>query len=162
MKKPISKDSVLDIGFYGGLVIKAASSLVEFLGGILMLVLSHDWLNHLIMIISASELSEDPKDMVMNTLIRLGQNLSISSQHSVAIYLLLHGITKLTVIWLLLKKKLWAYPLAVGVFGLFVMYEMYSYFHTRSVLLQINVIVDIAIIVMVVLEYKHLKVDEVK
>lgn len=162
MKKTISKDSVVNIGFYGGLVIKAVSSFVELIGGILMILLSHDWLNHLIIMISISELSEDPKDVVMNGLIRLGQDLSISSQHSVAAYLMMHGITKLSVIILLLKKKLWAYPLAVGVFGIFIIYEVYSYLHNRSVLLLMNVIVDIAIVVMVILEYKHLKVDEVK
>ena len=71
--------------------------------------------------------------------------------------MLLHGTTKLVVIWLLLKKKLWAYPLAVVVFGLFIAFEIYKYIPGPSVLLLLIIIIDAAMIVMIVLEYKQLK-----
>lgn len=92
----------------------------------------------------------------------MGQNFSISTQHSVAAYMLLHGTTKLVVIWLLLTKKLWAYPFAVVVFALFIAYEMYSYMHSLSVLMFMMVIIDIAIVVMIILEYNHLKISKIK
>ena len=160
MNRSINKETLINVGFYGGLVIKAITSLLEFFSGFMMIVLSHDWLDQLIRLVASSELSEDPKDIVMNYLINLGQNFSISKQHAVAFYLLLHGATKLVVILLLLKKKLWAYPFAVGVFGLFITYEIYGYLHSHSILLLLNVIIDIVIIIMVVLEYFNLKQKE--
>lgn len=160
MKKSFDKDAVIKIGFYGGLAIKAIDAMIEFFGGLFLLILSHDWINRLIHFIAIPELREDPKDRIMNYFITLGQNFSISSQYTVAIYMLLHGATKLTVIWLLLKKKLWAFPLAVFVFGLFIAYELYSYMHSQSVLLLLLIIIDAAMIVMIILEYKRLKVEK--
>lgn len=157
MKKPINKDTIINIGFYSGLAIKALNALVEFIGGLLMIVLNHEGLNRMIRLIAIPELREDPKDFIMNHLILLGQDLSISSQHSVALYMLLHGTTKLVVIGLLWKKKLWAYLPAVAVFGLFVAYEIYSYMDSRSALMLLIVVIDIAIIVLIILEYRRLK-----
>jgi uncharacterized membrane protein len=71
--------------------------------------------------------------------------------------MLLHGTTKLVVIWLLWKKKLWAYLPAVAVFGLFIAYELYSYMHSQSLLVLLIVIIDLAIVVLIILEYKRLK-----
>lgn len=157
MKKSLNKNDIISIGFYGGLAIKAVDALIEFVGGLLMIILNHNWLNRLIKLIALPELREDPKDIVMNYLTVFGQNLSISSQHAIAIYMLLHGTTKLVAIWLLWKKKLWAYPLAVVVFILFIAYEIYSYTHSHSLLMLLIIIIDMAIIVLIVLEYKRLK-----
>lgn len=162
MKKSLNKDNIINIGFYSGLIFKAVNALIEVSGGFIMIVLNHEWLNRLIKLIALPELIEDPRDMIMNYFITMGQNFSISTQHSVAIYMLLHGTTKLVVIWLLLTKKLWAYPFAVVVFALFIVYEMYSYIHSLSVIMLIMVIIDIAIVVMIILEYKHLKISKIK
>ena len=162
MGRPLNKDTAINIGLYIGLGIKAINALIEFIGGFLMLTLSHERLNRLIHLIALPELREDPRDVVMNYFIVIGQNLSISSQHSVAIYLLLHGAIKLAVIGLLWKKIMWSYPLAMLVFGLFVAYETYSYVNTQSVLLLLTIIIDLAIIIMIVLEYRRLKSEKIK
>ncbi|SHI67460.1 DUF2127 domain-containing protein [Parasporobacterium paucivorans] len=162
MNRSPEKINGLDIGFYAGLAIKAINALIEFVGGLMMIVLNHDWLNRLIRLVAIPELREDPNDFIMNYLVRLGQNLSINSQHSVAIYMLLHGITKLIVIWFLWKKKTWAYLPAVAVFGLFIAYEIYSYVHTQSPIMVPIIIIDVAIIVLIILEYIRLKAGKEK
>jgi len=161
MKKPINKDTIINIGFYGGLVLKGIDAFIEFIGGFILIVLNHEWLNRLIRLIAVPELIEDPKDKVMNYFITIGQNFSINSQHTIAVYMMLHGITKMVVVWVLLTKKLWAYPLAMFVFVLIIAYEMYSYINSQSVLMLMMVIIDIAIFVMIILEYKHLKVSKI-
>lgn len=162
MKKSLNKDNIINIGFYGGLIFKAVNALIEVIAGFIMIVLNHEWLNRLIKFVAHSELIEDPRDIVMNYFITMGQNFSISTQYSVAAYMLLHGTTKLVVIWLLLTKKLWAYPFAVVVFALFIAYEMYGYMHSLSVLMLMMVSLDIAIVVMIILEYNHLKISKTK
>jgi len=157
MKKSISEDALINIGFYGGLLIKGVNALLEIVGGILISIVSNEWLVRLIRDIALPELTEDPDDPLMNYLITLSQNLSSSSQHWIAIYMLLHGATKLAVVWLLLKQKLWAFPLAVLVFGAFISYEIYSYLHSQSLLMLLIVILDALIIVVIILEYTRLK-----
>ena len=61
MKQPLNKDTIINIGFYSGLVIKAANALVEFIGGSLMIVLNHEWLIRAIRFIAIAELIERSK-----------------------------------------------------------------------------------------------------
>lgn len=151
------KDNFISIGFYSGLAIKAVNALVEFTAGFLMIFLNHDSLTTIISFIAIPELEEDPTDFIMNHFIALGQNLSISTQHSVAIYMLLHGATKLAVIWLLWRKKMWSYPLALAIFGLIITFEIFSFARSHSALMLIILIIDAMIIFMILLEYKQLK-----
>lgn len=162
MKKSFSKDNIINASFYTGLFLKGVNALVEFLGGIVMLVLNHEKLTSLIELIALPELRQDPNDVLMNYLITLGQNLSIGSQRSIAVYMLLHGSIKLVVIYLLWKKKIWAYKPAVAVFGLFIAYEVYSYLHSNSLIMLCIIIIDAAIIAMIILEYRHLKAEKTK
>lgn len=152
-----SRDSLISVGFYSGLAIKAVNALLEFTAGFLMIFLNHESLNTIIAFIAIPELEEDPKDFIMNHFIALGQNLSISTQHSIAIYMLLHGATKLAVIWLLLHKKMWSYPLALAIFGLIITFEIFSFAQSHSALMLIIIIIDAMIIFMIMLEYRQLK-----
>lgn len=158
--KRINKDTLLNIGFYGGLSLKAINAFIEIIGGIVMLLINHDWLNTMIKVIALPELREDSSDIIMNYLVTLSQNTPITTMHSIAVYMLLHGLTKLVAIVLLWKKKLWAYLPVVGVFGLFIAYECYSYIHSHSPFMLAIIIIDLAIIVVVILEYKHLKMEK--
>jgi uncharacterized membrane protein len=162
MKKSLNKDTIINIGFYGGMFIKAVNALIEFLGGILMIALNHESLYSLIELIALPELRQDPNDVLMNYLITVGNNLSIGSQHSIAVYMLLHGSIKMVVIYLLWNKKIWAYKPAVAVFGLFIAYEVYSYLNSSSLLMLFIIIIDAAIIALIILEYKHLKAEKTK
>lgn len=159
MKEKINQDRLLSIGFYGGLSLKAINALIEIIGGIIMLMINQDWLNAMIKVVAVPELIEDPRDIVMNYLLVLSQNTPITVMHSIAIYMLLHGMTKLVAIVLLWKKKLWAYLPVVGVFVLFIIYECYSFVHSHSLTMLAIIIIDLAIVVVVLLEYKHLKLE---
>lgn len=159
MNKRFDRKNLINTGFYVGLAIKAANALIELVGGLAMVVLNHEWLNRLIRFIAVPELREDPSDIVMNYLISTGRNLSLSSQHSIAAYMMLHGSTKLLVIWMLFKKKLWAYPLSLAVFGLFIAYEIYSYVHSKSVIMLAIIIIDALIILLILLEYLKLRAE---
>lgn len=154
-----AKTPLLEKTFYIGLAFKALNALIEFISGFVMVILNHDWLDRMIKLIALPELREDPNDIIMNFLISLGQNFTINSVRSVAIFLLLHGIIKLSVVWLLWKKKLWAYPPAAIIFGLFIAYEIYIFTHSVSVPLLLLIIIDTVLVVMIILEYRILKVS---
>lgn len=160
MKKRLNEDTILNIGFYGGLSLKAINAVIEIIGGLIMLMVSLDWLNTMIKVIALPELREDSQDIIMNYLITLSQNFSITAMHSVAIYMLFHGLTKVIAVWLLWQKKMWAYLPVVGVFILFISYECYSFLHSYSPIMLGIIIIDIAIVVVVMLEYRHLKMEK--
>jgi len=65
-------------------------------------------------------------------------------------------VLKLVLVTALLRKWLAAYPVAVVVLGAFVLYELYRATQTGSILLPFLAVLDIAIIVMVVREYRLL------
>lgn len=73
------------LGLYGGLIAKGIYGAIELFGGVLLLLTSHSSINKVIEFLTFHEIKEDPKDLVMNLFIRLGENLSISSQHAVGI-----------------------------------------------------------------------------
>jgi len=157
MNRIFTKDAIIDIGFYGGLAIKAINAVMEVLGGVILMLITPDGLSQMIRQIALPELSEDPTDPVMNYLLGICQNFSSSTQASIAIYMLLHGATKIAIIWLLWKKILWAYPLAMGIFGLFIGYEVYGYLHSQSLLVLIIIMLDAAILTLIIIEYIRLK-----
>jgi Predicted membrane protein (DUF2127) len=91
----------------------------------------------LVQAITQAELAKDPRDLVANYLLHLAQNLSIGAQRFTAFFLLSHGVVKLWLIIGLLRQKLWYYPLAAAVFGLFIVYQLYRYSFTNSLWLLV-------------------------
>ncbi|MBV9922797.1 MAG: DUF2127 domain-containing protein, partial [Pseudonocardia sp.] len=76
------------------------------------------------------------------------------------VYLLLHGVLKVALVIALLRHWLPAYPPAILVLSLFVVYELYRATQTGSVLLPVLAVVDIAVIVLVVREYRVLRREQ--
>jgi len=156
MEKLLSEKNIHRI-FDISLVLKGLYSLFEIVGGVLILLVSQQSIFHFVLAITQEELSEDPKDFVANYLIKAAQHFSISSQYFIAIYLLLHGIIKGLLIIGLLKKKLWAYPTAIGVFSLFCVYQIFEFTQTYSLWLLLLTLLDIVIIALTWREYGYVK-----
>jgi uncharacterized membrane protein len=75
-----------------------------------------------------------------------------------AIYLLSHGVIKLTLVWALLGGKLWAFPVSMVVFGGFIVYQLYRYTFTHEWMLIALSIFDIFVIALIYLEYRAIAV----
>ncbi|MHB8885982.1 MAG: DUF2127 domain-containing protein [Methylovirgula sp.] len=62
-------------------------------------------------------------------------------------------------LWLiigLLRKKLWYYPVAIVVFGLFIAYQLYRYAFSHSVWLLLITVLDVVVIGLTWHEYRFL------
>jgi uncharacterized membrane protein len=151
-----SKD-IIHISFELGLLIKGIDGLLEILGGFLLLFLSPGRLNSLTTILTRHELSEDPKDLVANALVRFSYSFSISTQYFGVFYLISHGIIKCVLILLLWKKKLWAYPLTIISLILFIAYQIYRYSVSQSASLLVLTAFDIIMIILTSIEYNEYK-----
>ena len=139
------------------LVLKAVFAGGEMLAALGAFLASPRFVSWLAGAITQAELTEDPRDFVANYVVHWAQNLSVSTQRFMALYLLSHGAIKLWLIVGLLRERLWYYPVALTVFGLFVIYQVYRFSFTHSFWLMLITGVDVVVIGLTWHEYKFLR-----
>ena len=147
----------IHITFLIGTIAKGIDGILEMIGGVFVLFINPVLLSKGIRVIFAHELSEDPRDKLANYLLKAAGDFSLSAQIFSSIYLISHGLIKVILIVALLKRKLWAYPSAIAVFWLFILYQIYRYTLTHSILLIFLSILDAFVIVFTWLEYESVK-----
>ena len=143
--------------FEVSLFLKGAFALLEIIGGLLAYFVPKQFVLGVVAVLTQRELTEDPRDLVANYLLHAAQHLSIGTQHFAAMYLLSHGAIKLWLIVGLLRERLWYYPPALILFGLFIAYQLYRFSFTHSAFLLLITAVDVVVIVLTWHEYGYLK-----
>lgn len=143
--------------FVISLILKMLNAIAEIIGGIGALFISSAILIHIVNLIGKEELVEDPKDAIINYLMQAVQHYNVSVKAFVSAYLLIHGIIKVFLIYNLLKRRVWVYPVAMVVFGLFVAYQVYAYIQNSSVGLIMLTLLDIVVITLTYLEYRNIR-----
>lgn len=153
----IKNKDIVHISFEFGLILKGIDSLLEIIGGFLLLYLNPNRIGRLVTLLTWHELSEDPKDLVANALVQFSHSFSVSTQIFGVFYLISHGVIKCVLVFLLCRKKLWAYPLTIVSLFLFIAYQIYRYTIHASVSLLLLTIFDIVMIVLTFIEYRKIK-----
>ena len=120
-----SETTLLDRTFRVSLILKGLDGVLELIGGILLLVVTPRQIVDLVRFLTQHELAQDPHDFLANSLVHLSSNLSGSATLFGAIYLLLHGLVKIVLVWAVLKDKLWAYPWMIAFLLVFIIYQGY-------------------------------------
>ncbi len=111
--------------FEVGMVLKGLDGVLEVVGGILLLVVSPQAIAHIVRVLTAHELSEDPHDLVARYLLHTAGHLTAGTTLFGAIYLLSHGVAKAVLVALVLRGKLWAYPWMIALLVAFIVYQLY-------------------------------------
>jgi uncharacterized membrane protein len=153
----MKKNKIWHIFFLVGVFFKGLDGVLETLGGLIFLFLRHGALEKFAHIVFRGELAEEPHDIIANYLINLAAHTSRDTEFFAAIFLLVHGAIKISIVTGLYWRKLWIYPLAEIILSLFVLYQLYRFSHTFSILLICISIVDIFIIFLIRTEHKRLK-----
>ena len=120
--------------FIAGAVLKAIDAFIELIGGILIFLINKALVVTIVLELTREELLEDPKDLIANYLVASAHTLTVDTQYFIALYLIVHGIIKIILSISLLKKKYWAYPAAIFVFALFVVYQIFRWSISGSIL----------------------------
>lgn len=136
---------------------KGIDGALEAVAGVALLFTTTASLRNLVDWLTAGELQEDPTDFVANHLVDFFHHLSINTQYFAAIYLLAYGIAKVGLVAGLLRAKLWAYPTALVVLGLFLCYQIYRLSHTHSLGLGLVSLLDLIILALIWRDYQFLK-----
>jgi uncharacterized membrane protein len=157
IKRFIKKNNLVHKSFEIGILLKAIDGVLEVIGGFLLVFLDPIRLNKLTVLLTQHELSEDPKDVIARFMINFSATFSVSAQFFGVFYLISHGVVKLILVFLLWRKKLWAYPLTVVSLILFIMYQTYRYTIDHSMLLIVLTVFDLIMILLTLMEYKSMK-----
>ena len=143
--------------FEVSVLLKGAHALIECIGGLTLAVVSTGAIAALVNTLTQEELIEDPNDFVAMHLLVIAQNFSVSSQHFYAFYLLSHGLVKIFLVIGLLANKLWSYPASLAVMSVFILYQLYRFFYTRSLGLIVLTVFDLIVMVLIWHEYRLLR-----
>jgi len=147
--------------FIFALIAKGLNGLAEIASGIILLFIQPAAVSGLIFKLTQIELNEDPADLVANYFLRLGREFSVSSQIFGSFFLLSHGIIKIGLLLALWKRKHWAYPTALIVFGIFIVYQTYRFYLFHSAGLILLNLMDAAVMALTYWEYRRLKPKDV-
>jgi len=153
----IARDKTVHTLFDISLIGKAIDGTLEVIGGVVLFFVNPGQVSGMLRIFTRHELGEDPHDVLANLLLHAAQHLSNGTQTFAAFFLLWHGVVKVGLVWALFRRHIWAYPVAMLAFGLFLVYQAYRYSHTHSVWLLALSILDLFVIVLTWLEYQRLR-----
>ena len=146
--------------FLSAVTVKAFNGTVEILSGLLFLFFGRQ-VEYEVYALTNFELTERHNDFVAKFLINSAHGLNISASHFVAYYLLFHGIMNFVLVIAIYRQKIWAYPAAVFLFSLFLIYQVIRVTHTHSVGLGAMSIIDLLMIVLTWLEYRRIITTEI-
>jgi uncharacterized membrane protein len=127
---------------------------LEFVGGLLLLVVKPESLVALARFLTQHELSQDPHDLIATSVLRAMENLTLSATIFGAIYLLSHGIVKVVLVYAVLKHRLWAYPWMIGFLLAFIVYQAYRVALSLSWGLIALTVFDILVVWLTWMEYR--------
>jgi uncharacterized membrane protein len=149
----MNSPSFLRATFRTGITVKGVDGLLEAIGGVLLWFIKPDSLGETLQDIFEHELSRDPHDFIAAHLLHASERLAHSDPFFASFYLVSHGLVKAMLSILLWMNKLWAYPLAIGVFSAFSVYQVYRFTHTHSIALVLLTIFDLLIVYLTWEEY---------
>jgi uncharacterized membrane protein len=145
---------LLHATFRTGIAIKGFDGLLETIGGVLLWLIKPSTMNRALHFMFQHELSQDPHDFIARHVLHFQASVTHGSVVFASLYLLTHGVVKIVLAAALWMNDLWAYPLAIFVFGAFTVYQIYRYSHTHSIALLVLTVFDAAIVWLTWAEYR--------
>ncbi len=138
--------------------IKCLTGITETVSGILLLFIQPTTLAHILARFSRSEQLEDPQDFFLDFAYQYIHRLNTSTKDFAGLYILAHGLINLFLVLGLIREKAWAYLIAIGVLGSFMLYQVFriAMHPFSSPLLVVLTIFDTFFIVLIIHEYRYL------
>lgn len=147
-----------EVAYKIGVGIKGFDGLVELGAGVALLVSPQ--LVHRVLGSVAGELGEHHAHVftfIAQYVARVDGELARSGLAFLIIFLMTHGLIKLGLVYCLLKKLTRAYPVALAILGVFLVYQLYVFVINPTIGMAIFTILDAVIIWLVWGEYRDLQ-----
>lgn len=139
--------------FKVALLVKGVDGAAELIAAVALMLVPGAKVHGLVADVLARDLLGSADGWLARHFVTVTDQFAAGNRTFAVVYLGLHGVVKLALVGALLRKWLPAYPVAIGVLGVFVVYELYRATRTGSILLPVLAVVDIVIIVVIVREY---------
>lgn len=155
---PFRKQPWFELVYKIGVGIKGFDGLVELLAGVALWIspsLVHTVLSGLAG--EAGEHSSKIFQFIAENIARIDSDLGKSGLTFLIIFLIVHGIVKLALVYCLLKEIVRAYPVALAILGAFLIYQAYVFIVHPTVGMALFTILDAVIIWLVWGEYQDLR-----
>lgn len=136
---------------------KGLDGFLELVGGIALFAVTPGLILHVVRFVTQDEIAEDPRDLLANALRHAARHLTFATEHFMAVYLLVHGVVKVVLVWALLARVLVAYPISMVIFAGFIVYQLYRYTITHGAGLLFLSGLDVIVIALIFLEYRALR-----
>jgi uncharacterized membrane protein len=149
--------TLLDKTYEIGILIKGIDGVLELIGGLLVLVLNPHAINGIVSFLTQDALQENPHNFIATHIVKYGHHLSAGHNLFAAAFLLTHGLVKVVLVTCLLLNKHWAYPWAIGVLGLFLVYQVYLLITQPTFGMAFLTVLDIVIIGLIYREWQQIR-----
>ncbi|MDB5183096.1 MAG: hypothetical protein JWO47_880 [Candidatus Saccharibacteria bacterium] len=145
----------LDRVFEISIILKAVDGLIETAGGVLLLLVNPASITNWATRITQHELSTDPHDFIARHILHSAQNFASGGRTFAAVYLLIHGLSKIVLVVEILREHLWAYRGMIVLLGLFIIYQVYRMFYEPAIWLVVLTVFDAFVIYLTIREEKR-------
>ena len=136
------------------IVLKGILSITEIFAGMVIVFISPASIGNALVSLIQAELTDEPNSFFALHTLPLAQQFAQTPKLFLAIYLLSRGLIKLALVVALLKNKLWAYPAALIVLGLFMAYQTYEIILKHSIFLIALTLFDVIVMWLIWHEYR--------
>jgi uncharacterized membrane protein len=143
--------------FEASLLLKALLAGAEAAAGLSLFALPNGQVSALADWLARYQITHDRHEWPLVALERGLASFSIESQHFYALYLTSHGLLKLVMVALLVRKVSWAYPASMAVLAGFIAYQMHHWWLTGSVPLLVLTAFDVLVFALVWREYRGIR-----
>ena len=149
-------DTTTDRLLRAALLLKGLDGAVELLAGVALAVVGARELGGLTRRVVEHHLLGSPRGALAERFAAGEAALTGGDRTFAVVYLIAHGLVKLGLVVALLREVRPAYPLAIGVLAVFVVYEALRAARTGSAALWAAAALDLAVIALVLREYRRL------
>jgi len=155
--KPLKERDYREL-FRIGVLVKAADGILELVGGIFIyFFINADVVTQTLLYIFRNEIAETPHDTIWAYALNVWHSFSLQGHTFWGLLFMAHGAVKTFLAVALLKNQIWAYPISIAVYTLFVVYEIYSFSTQASLFLGLVIILDMIVIGLIIHEYRVIK-----
>lgn len=144
---------LLDL-FRISIFLKGLLSITEILAGTIVIFIDPATIGNAIVSFIQDELAEEPTNFLASHTLSLAQQFALTPKLFLAFYLLSRGLIKFALVVALLKNRLWAYPAALAVMGLFMTYQIVEIFLKHSIFIIVLTTFDLVVMWLIWHEYR--------
>lgn len=154
---PLDAPDIYDFLFHIGMWWRIFYGCLRLILGLTLLRLIGTPLSDIFYQVMSHELIEDRTDFLIQTVTPLLEHWSFTVTYFLAAYLIFWGIVDIFLSTHLLRHNLWAFPVSLYFIGVFVLYGVYRFSHTHSLMLLFIICVDIILMWLIRREYVTLR-----